>query len=208
MAIRNLSGRQMVKYAQTKSDPICKWRAVSVTNLIELVEWLPKNSMSKDSFRDYMSRHYDGDFFHTAYQLACQMALYYEGDDGMFYPRFDHVPNKQEAESYLHKWMERYYVPNPYTKRGFINIQPMHLLYALVQYMEDYPTKPNLATAGAALFGGEMGNISSVKTMLNNFAEILEIDSNYDIKILLNRSGQISVPLKRDDKKAFFEHFN
>lgn len=198
----------MVKYAQTKSDPICKWRAVSVTNLIELVEWLPKNSMSKDSFRDYMSRHYDGDFFHTAYQLACQMALYYEGDDGMFYPRFDHVPNKQEAESYLHKWMERYYVPNPYTKRGFINIQPMHLLYALVQYMEDYPTKPNLATAGAALFGGEMGNISSVKTMLNNFAEILEIDSNYDIKILLNRSGQISVPLKRDDKKAFFEHFN
>lgn len=198
----------MNTYAPTKSDPICKWRAVSVENLIELVEWLPKNSMKKEAFRDYMYRHLDGDFFHTPYQLACQMGLYYEGDDGMFYPRFDHVPTKAEASAYLHKWMTLYYVPNPYTKRGFINIQPMHFLNALMQYMEDYPTKPNLATAGAALFGGEMGNISSVKTMLNNFAEVLSIDSNYDIQVLVNRYGQVSVPVKRDDKKAFFEHFN
>lgn len=198
----------MVTYASTKSDPICKWRAVSVDNLIELVSWLPKKAMKKESFRDYMFRNHDFDFFHTAYQLACQMALYYESEDGVFYPRFDHDPTRIEAEQYLHKWMERYYVPNPYTKRGFINVPPMHLLYALVQYIEDYPTKPNLATAGAALFGGEMGNITSVKTMLNSFAEILKIDANYDIQILVNRSGKIVVPFKRDDKKAFFEHFN
>jgi len=208
MATRNQSGRQMVTYASTKSDPICKWRAVSVDNLIELVSWLPKKAMKKESFRDYMFRNHDFDFFHTAYQLACQMALYYESEDGVFYPRFDHDPTRVEAEQYLHKWMERYYVPNPYTKRGFINVPPMHLLYALVQYIEDYPTKPNLATAGAALFGGEMGNITSVKTMLNSFAEILKIDANYDIQILVNRSGKIVVPFKRDDKKAFFEHFN
>lgn len=208
MATRNQSGRQMVTYASTKSDPICKWRAVSVDNLIELVSWLPKKAMKKESFRDYMFRNHDFDFFHTAYQLACQMALYYESEDGVFYPRFDHDPTRIEAEQYLHKWMERYYVPNPYTKRGFINVPPMHLLYALVQYIEDYPTKPNLATAGAALFGGEMGNITSVKTMLNSFAEILKIDANYDIQILVNRSGKIVVPFKRDDKKAFFEHFN
>jgi hypothetical protein len=208
MATRNQSGRQMVTYASTKSDPICKWRAVSVDNLIELVSWLPKKAMKKESFRDYMFRNHDFDFFHTAYQLACQMALYYESEDGVFYPRFDHDPTRVEAEQYLHKWMERYYVPNPYTKRGFINVPPMHLLYALVQYIEDYPTKPNLATAGAALFGGEMGNITSVKTMLNSFAEILKVDANYDIQILVNRSGKIVVPFKRDDKKAFFEHFN
>ena len=208
MATRNQSGRQMVTYASTKSDPICKWRAVSVDNLIELVSWLPKKAMKKESFRDYMFRNHDFDFFHTAYQLACQKALYYESEDGVFYPRVDHDPTRVEAEQYLHKWMERYYVPNPYTKRGFINVPPMHLLYALVQYIEDYPTKPNLATAGAALFGGEMGNITSVKTMLNSFAEILKIDANYDIQILVNRSGKIVVPFKRDDKKAFFEHFN
>ena len=41
----NPSGRAMVKYPNTKSDPICKWRAVSVNNLIEIVSWLPKQAM-------------------------------------------------------------------------------------------------------------------------------------------------------------------
>jgi hypothetical protein len=53
-----------------------------------------------------------------------------------------------------------------------------------------------------------MGNISSVKTMLNNFAGILKVDSNYDIQILINRSGKVPVSVDRQDKKAFFEHFN
>ena len=207
MAKKNVSGRQMNVYAATKSDPICKWRAVSVNNLIEIVSWLPKKPMSKDAFRDYMSRHYDGDFFHTAYQLACQMSLYYE-DDKRFIPRFDHVPTEDEALAYLTRWMSLYYVPNPFTRRGFINVPPMHLVNALLEYMENHPTKPNLATAGAALFGGEMGNISSVKSMLNSFANVLQVDSNYDIIVNVNNYGPVEVRVDRDDKKAFFEHFN
>ncbi len=202
----NPSGRQMVTYAPSKSDPICKWRAVSIANAIELVSVLPKSQLSKDAFRDYMEKNWGG-FFHTAYQLACQMGLYYE-DDNIYIPRFDHNIDEKEANAYLHKWMERYYVPNPYTKRGFIGVPPIHFVYALVDYMETYPTKPNLATAGAALFGGEMGNITSVKSMLNNFAEVLQIDDDNNIHILVNRRGAINVPVKRDDKLAFFEHFN
>lgn len=194
-------------YAATKSDPICKWRAVSVNNLIEIVSWLPKKPMSKDAFRDYMSRHYDGDFFHTAYQLACQMSLYYE-DDKRFIPRFDHVPTEDEALAYLTRWMSLYYVPNPFTRRGFINVPPMHLVNAILDYMADHPNKPNLATAGAALFGGEMGNLSSVKSMLNSFAGVLEIDKNNDIIVLVDNYGPVDVHEDRDDKQAFFEHFN
>lgn len=207
MAKKNLRGRQMNVYASTKSDPICKWRAVSVNNLIEIVGWLPKKPMSKEAFRSYMQNHFDGDFFHTAYQLACQMALYYE-DDEQYIPRFDHVPSETEALEYLTKWMSRYYVPNPFTKRGFINIPPMCLVNAIVDYMNDHPNKPNLATAGAALFGGEMGNISSVKSMLNSFARVLEIDKNNDITILVDNHGTIEANVNRDDKKAFFENFN
>ncbi len=44
--------------------------------------------------------------------------------------------------------------------------------------------------------------------MLNNFAEILTLDSNNDIQVLLNNYGQVSVPVKREDKKTFFEHFS
>ncbi len=207
MANGNVSGRQMNVYAATKSDPICKWRAVSISNAVELVKWLPKKPMSKEAFRDYMYNHLDGDFFHTAYQLACQMGLYYE-DDEQYIPRFDHNITEDEALAYLTKWMSRYYVPNPFTKRGFINVPPIHLVNALMEYMENHPTKPNLATAGAALFGGEMGNISSVKSMLNSFANVLSINANYDIVVNVNNYGPVRVDVDRDDKNAFFEHFN
>jgi hypothetical protein len=103
--------------------------------------------------------------------------------------------------------MSKYYVPNPFTKRGFINIPPMNFVNAIIDYMEDHSNKPNLATVGAALFGGEMGNLSSVKSMLNSFAVVLEVDKNNDIIILSDKRGPIEVNADRDDKRAFFEHF-
>ena len=198
----------MVKYAKTKSDPICKWRVASIDTVMELVSLLPKAKLSKTMFRNVMKDVYDGNFFHTPYQLALQMALYYE-DDKEYIPRFDHDISRDEALSYMHKWITKYYVPNPFTKRGFIDIVPsINLLYGLIDYLEDHPTKPNLATAGAALFGGEMGNIGCVKYILNEYSNLIEVDANYDMKLRLNKRGDITVPHDRNDKKAFFEHFN
>ena len=93
----NPSGRAMVKYPPTKSDPICKWRTASIPTVIELVSWLPKVAMSKSKFRDFMYNTLDFDFFHTAYQLAAQLGLYYE-DKGEFIPRFDHDIDEYEAD--------------------------------------------------------------------------------------------------------------
>lgn len=204
----NESKRQMVKYALTKSDPICKWRNASIDTVVELVSILPKKRMLKQDFRNAMSNCYGGAFFRTPYQLALQLALYYE-DDNEYIPRFNHDISKAEAAEYMHKWMQRYYVPNPYTKKGFINIVPaINLLYGLVEYLENHPYKPNLATAGAALFGGEMGNILCVKYVLNEYSNLIEVDQNNDMKLSLNKSGIADVYIARDDKIAFFEHFN
>jgi hypothetical protein len=198
----------MVKYALTKSDPICKWRNASIDTVVELVSILPKKRMLKQDFRNAMSNCYGGAFFRTPYQLALQLALYYE-DDNEYIPRFNHDISKAEAAEYMHKWMQRYYVPNPYTKKGFINIVPaINLLYGLVEYLENHPYKPNLATAGAALFGGEMGNILCVKYVLNEYSNLIEVDQNNDMKLSLNKSGIADVYIARDDKIAFFEHFN
>ena len=197
----------MNKYPKTKSDPICKWRNASIDTVVELVSILPKQRMSKDSFRYRMSDLYDGAFFRTPYQLALQLALYYE-DDKEYIPRFDHNISHEEARQYMQKWMQRYYVPNPFTKRGFINIVPsINLLYGLVDYLENHPNKPNLATAGAALFGGEMGNILNVRYVLNEYSNIIEVDRDNEMTLLLNKGGKIEVYNDRDDKKAFFEHF-
>lgn len=204
----NPSGRAMVKYPNTKSDPLCKWRTASVDTVIELVGFLPKTRLSKERFRDYMGDFYNGAFFRTPYQLALQLGLYYE-DNKEYIPRFDHDITREEATVYMHKWMQRYYVPNPFTKKGFINVHPsINLLYGLVDYLENHPTKPNLATAGAALFGGEMGNIGCVKFVLNEYSNIIEVDSENDMKLLVSKSGTVDVSNHRDDKKAFFEYFN
>ena len=197
----------MNKYPKTKSDPICKWRNASIDTVVELVSFLPKQRMSKECFRYRMSSLYDRAFFRTPYQLALQLALYYE-DDREYIPRFDHDISSEEARQYMQKWIQRYYVPNPFTKRGFINIVPsINLLYGLVDYLENHSNKPNLATAGAALFGGEMGNILCVKYVLNEYSNIIEVDRDNDMKLLLNKGGKIEVYNDRDDKKAFFEHF-
>lgn len=128
---------------------------------------------------------------------------------GLYIPRFDHDITEEEAIAYMKKWMQRYYVPNPFTKRGFINITPpINLLYGLVDYLENHPDKPNLITAGAALFGGEMGNVGCVKFVLNEYSQIIEVDHNNDMKLLVNKSGKIDVLNNRDDKQAFFKHFN
>ena len=204
----NQSGRNMIKYPKTKSDPLCKWRNASIETVIELVSILPKTKLTKDQFRECMSKFYNGAFFRTPYQLALQLGLYYE-DDNEYIPRFDHDITEEEAIIYMKKWMQRYYVPNPFTKRGFINITPsINLLYGLVDYLENHPDKPNLITAGAALFGGEMGNVGCVKFVLNEYSQIIEVDHNNDMKLLVHKSGKIDVLNNRDDKQAFFKHFN
>lgn len=68
--------------------------------------------------------------------------------------------------------------------------------------------KPNLATAGAALFGGEMGNIGCVKYILNEYSNIIEVDDDNDMTLLSSKYGDVDVFLDRNDKLAFFEHFN
>lgn len=197
----------MIKYDPTKSDPICKWRTASVATVVELVSLLPKGKMSKERFRNYMESCYDGAFFRTPYQLALQLGLYYE-DDKEYIPRFDHDITMDEALAYMHKWIKLYYVPNPFTKRGFVNVIPsVNLLNGIVDYLENHPNKPNLATAGAALFGGEMGNIGCVKYLLNEYSNIIEVDDENNMKLLSHNYGKVDVCNRRDDKKAFFEHF-
>lgn len=201
--------RTMTKYHFTKSDPICKWRNASIETVIKLVGQLPKKEMTSFKFREYIDKTIGHDFFRTPYQLACQLGLYYEDSNlDIFIPRFTKDINKDEAELYMKMWIQRYYVPNPYTKKGFIGIIPsINLLNSLVEYLNDHPTKPNLATAGAALFGGEMGNIGNVKFLLNEYSQIIEVDKENNMTLLLNRRGKVEEKNDRDDKKAFFDHF-
>ena len=93
-------------------DIICKWRVASVANVIDLVNnMLPQEIIPNQEFRDRMGQ----GFMKTPYQLACQLGLYYIDANNNYVPRFDHDITAQDAEEYLHRWILRYYAPNPYS---------------------------------------------------------------------------------------------
>ena len=108
-------------------DPICKWRAARPHNVVELVnDILPHEEMPENDFYDIVDKRMPG-FMHTPYQLAAQLGLY-AVVDGTYYPRFKIDIDDEEATRYLENVVTKYYVPNPYTKRGFTNLEKPILL--------------------------------------------------------------------------------
>ena len=123
------------------ADAICRWRNGTPKTVVELANSIPHAQMPIDVFRRHMENKWGGDFFRTPYQLACQLGLYCEAEDGLFYPRFDHDIDEEEAERYLFYWLPRYYVPNPYVgKDGFLHVKcPTFFLKELYEYTRNNP---------------------------------------------------------------------
>lgn len=184
-------------------DPICKWRAARPYNVAELVnDILPHSSMSEEMFRQKVESKMPG-FMHTPYQLACQLGLY-AIIDGVYYPRFNKNITNAEALSYLEDIVSKYYVPNPYTTRGFKNLEfPILLETSIVEYLEKYPNQDDIKFILRFLLKEEVGNLSATKTLLS-YSKLFTINGS---KIILNPNYKnlMNVANSRNDKKAFFD---
>lgn len=191
-------------------DPICKWRNASVWTTVELVSQLPKVQMSDDEFREIMSRSiYRASFIKTAYQLACQLGLYYVDEDMVYHPRFDHDISNEEAEKYLKYWVTQYYVPNPYTARRFDNSNhSLRLVDAIANLVMDHPDHANLEEACNMLFGEATGNLDCVKFFINEHSDVMDVANDYSIRLRQKIYRNCDVYNARNDKKAFFETFD
>ena len=190
------------------ADIICRWRNGTPKNVVELVNALPHQTMKVSAFRRYMDSKWT-DFFTTPYQLACQLGLYCEADDGYYYPRFDHDINEEEAEKYLYHWLPRYYVPNPYVgKDGFKNIVcPTYVLKSLYDYTLANPGT-DYATAYKAVFKEEAKNNDDiVRNYINRYSKVMEMTKDGVLKIKDRNSQNIFGFMDRNDKKAFFDKF-
>lgn len=192
------------------ADIICRWRNGTPKTVVELVNSMPHEVMSSDRFRDIMSTQWDGDFFRTPYQLACQLGLYYESDDGYFHPRFDHNITTEEAEEYLYHWLPRYYIPNPYiSKKGFNDIEcPTFFLKTLYEYVKAHPNC-NYHDACLACFKEEAKNNDDIIcNYINNYSRILTFSSEGKLNITDIDPTPIIYRMDRSDKQSFFDNFN
>ena len=186
-------------------DPICKWRAARPHNVVELVnDILPHEEMPENDFYDIVDNRMPG-FMHTPYQLAAQLGLY-AVVDGTYYPRFKIDIDNEEATRYLENVVTKYYVPNPYTKRGFTNLdKPILLERSIVEYLEKYPTQNDLEQILKHLIREDVGNYTATKTLLS-YSKLFTILGN---TITLNPNyKEMEIDVDRNNKRAFFEIFS
>ena len=184
-------------------DIICKWRVASADNLLYLVDALPHEVMPNQEFRDKMG----ADFMRTPYQLACQLGLYYIDDNDNYIPRFTRSISKAEAEDYLHKWILRYYAPNPYAPSFRKDLtEPIALVPALVEYVEERPGC-RFEDACNAIYGEKVGNTDTIMGAINRYSKVLTIDRKHHIVKLLPNYKNILMA-DRLNKEEFFLAFD
>ena len=189
------------------ADPICRWRNPYVNTIIELVRALPHEEMPSAKFRAIIEERWPG-FLHTPYQLACQIGLYYESEDGVYYPRFDHDINDKEALSYMRKWVSRYYVPNPYTRSMKTLQQPQLFLASIIGYVIEHPDEIELHSILEAVFQEKIGNIDIISNVLNTYTDLIRVDAIGNIELTDKAIDFMKQYIDRNDKKAFFDNFS
>lgn len=184
------------------ADVICRWRNATPKTVCEFVEKLPHEQMSSEDFRFHMEL----DFFRTAYQLACQLGLYYE-NNGVYIPRFTHNITKEEAQVYLEHWIHCYYAPNPFTKSLKGLEEPVFLVEELVKYLESHEGRADLREALTTIFHDHMGNMDIITNALNNYSKVIHVE--FDQATLTPNYKKIMQNMpNRNDKEAFYKNFD
>ena len=191
------------------ADAICRWRNGTPKTVVELVNSIPHTKMPIDVFRSYMENRWGGDFFRTPYQLACQLGLYCEAEDGYYYPRFDHDIDEKEAEDYLFFWFPRYYVPNPYTRKdGFQSIDcPTYFLKELYEYTRRNPKCTYKEAYESCFHETAKNNDDIIRNYINSYSRILSFSRDGVLNITNVNPTIVFNNMDRNDKKAFFDNF-
>ena len=191
------------------ADAICRWRNGTPKTVVELVNSIPHERMLIDVFRSYMENRWGGDFFRTPYQLACQLGLYCEAEDGYYYPRFDHDIDEKEAEDYLFFWFPRYYVPNPYTRKdGFQGIDcPTYFLKELYDYARQNPNCTYKEAYESCFHETAKNNDDIIRNYINSYSRVLSFSRDGNLNITNVNPINIFMNMDRNNKKAFFDNF-
>lgn len=191
------------------ADAICRWRNGTPETVVELVNSMPHIIMSIGQFRNVMSDKWDG-FFRTPYQLACQLGLYCEAEDGVYYPRFDHDITIAEAEEYLYRWFPRYYIPNPYTnKNGFRELScPVYFVKSLYEYTKEHPNCDYKTAYEHCFKETAKNNDDIIRNYINRYSQVLTFSPEGKLNITEADPNKIFMGMDKNNKKAFFDNFN
>lgn len=192
------------------ADIICRWRNGTPVTVVELVNTLPHELMPSDNFHTYMKEHWRGDFFRSPYQLACQLGLYYESEDGYYHPRYNHNIKLDEAKRYLERWIVRYYIPNPYTgSDGFKKLKcPTFVVKSLYDYVSAHPGCLYTDAYKAVFLDDATNNNDIMRNYINNYSKVLTFTRAGKLEKTDYNVTKVFDFMEKNNKKQFFENFS
>ena len=198
------------------ADAICRWRNPYIDTVREFIEVLPKTELEKDQARviieDKWAEKYNNTFFHTAYQLACQLGLYHE-TNGFYYPKFKYTPTDDELNDYLKNWIVHYTFPNPYTKRLPNTLEPFSIHSRICKKLYETNSDLNWDDILQELFGFEIGNKDILKNSFK-YSPVFDVIGNIiRLKDGLSYNAlipylEVDINANRENKEYFFDLFN
>lgn len=191
------------------ADAICRWRNGTPATVVELANSLPHEKMLISEFRNIMNNKWEG-FFRTPYQLACQLGLYCEAEDGYYYPRFYHDINEDDATEYLLFWLPNYYIPNPYTgKSGFLDIKcPTYFLRELYEYTKKNPNCKYHEAYEACFHESAKNNNDIIRNYINSYSRVLNFSKEGLLSITDVKPENVFNFMDRNNRKEFFDNFD
>ena len=194
------------------ADPICRWRNSSIKQVMEFNALFPFRPTERFTVRRIVEERWSmlggKDFFTTPYQLAAQMAIYYE-DETNIYPRFDKYISIEEANVYINRWGKNYYAPNPYTKSMQQGQKAVVINNFLVNWVIDNGDRCSFNEALRNMFADTIGNTDILVNMINNYMEVEVVDGKLSLKGTTIRrkypADKVWPKVDVNDKKIFFE---
>lgn len=192
------------------ADPICRWRNPYIQTVIELIELLPKEELSKERAREIVLNDFP-DFYRTPYQLACQLGLYHE-TDGRYFPKFTYDPSEEEVRAYLTNWIVHYCIPNPYT-RGFDGLQPFSIHAQICRRLQAASIPLEWETVKNDIFQQQIGNNDILINSLKTYSPAISITDGFihlkDGKTYPELTHFLNVDISNDrnNKEYFFDLF-
>ena len=149
------------------------------------------------------------DFFTTPYQLAAQMAIYYE-DSTNIYPQFNKQISIEEANEYINQWAKKYYAPNPYTKSMQQNQKAVVINRFLVNWALEKGEEASFEGALDKMFTDTIGNTDILVNLIDKFMEVDVVNGIVTLKETAPKekysNDEVYPNVNINDKKAFFEY--
>lgn len=191
-----------------EASPIGRGKNLTLETILSFLDAIPLESMQKNIFLAFGEARMKG-WRQTHSQIARQLALYYEDENGICHPRFKNRITPEEAASYGCNWARKYFAPNPFTPSLAQFKGKETNIYAFVRQKV---TEGEISFSGICqkLFNTDLNNLDKVRVYLSNFTDLIISEDKVSINdsVLDSKFEEIHPSINCESTIEYYHHFD